>query len=284
MLKDLSFGQYYPKNSFVHKMDARIKLLLTIFFIVTIFFAESYFSYLLLSVLIIGTILVSRLPILAILRSMKYIVMIVLLTTIINLFCIKEGQYLFNQHIVGSWYIGMTLGGVHTSAKLAIRLILLMLGASILSLTTTPMSLTDGMENLMFPLKLIKFPVHDIALIMSIALRFIPTLLEETTKIMNAQKARGAEFDTGGILKRAKAMLPILIPLFVSSFRRADELAYALDARCYNATDKRTKMKVQKVGWRDLIGALTTVAFFAMIFVDKYHFGGLDTIIFGLVY
>ncbi len=234
--------------------------------------------------MIVTTIIFAKLPILSILKSVRAIFLIIIFTTLINLFFVNEGQILVEQHVVGTWVIRITLGGIHTSAKLAIRLVLLVIGASIISLTTTPMQLTDAMERLLHPLKYVKFPVHDVAIIMSIALRFIPTLMEETQKIMNAQKARGASFDTGGLFARAKAMLPILIPLFVSAFRRADELAFALDARCYNATDKQTKMKVSKFTWRDLIATLFVVSFIVVIFLDRYYFLNLDKIIFGLVY
>ena len=179
----------------------------------------------------------------------------------------------------------ITKTGVHTTVKMVLRLVLLISGASLLSLTTTPVELADGLESLMAPLKLIKVPVRDIAMIMSIALRFIPTLFEETNKIISAQKARGASFDTGSIFARAKALLPVLIPLFVNSFRRADELAFAMDARCYNATDKRTKMKKAKLGIGDLIAFLFIAGYATVILLDRYYFRtvgiDIDLMIFG---
>ncbi|MDD4839684.1 MAG: energy-coupling factor transporter transmembrane component T [Clostridia bacterium] len=284
MFRDLSFGQYYPTNSIVHRLDPRAKLLFTMLFIVSIFFVQTYFSYLIIAVFLFSVIMFGKLPLMSILKSVRTILFIVVFTAVLNLFFVKEGRILVQVQIAPWWLLRITETGVHSSIKLALRLVLLITGASLLSLTTTPMALTDALESLLKPLKVVRFPVHDVAIIMSIALRFIPTLLEETTKIMNAQKARGASFDTGGLFARAKAMLPILIPLFVSSFRRADELAFALDARCYNATDKRTKMKVQRFGWNDLFAALFELAFVVIIFLDRYYFFGLDKIIFGLVY
>lgn len=284
MFRDVSFGQYYPSNSVVHRLDARAKLIFSILYIATIFFVQTYFSYIIVALFLLSVILISKIPALSVLKSIRAVVFIVVFTAVLNLFFVREGRILFHFTITRWWFIQVTMTGVHTSIKLALRLILLIVGASMLSYTTTPVALTDAMESLMRPLKVIKFPVHDIAVIMSIALRFIPTLLEETNKIINAQKARGAAFDTGNIFARAKAMLPILIPLFVSSFRRADELALALDARCYNATDKRTKFKVPHFGLNDLFATVVLIAFITVIMLDRYYFHGLDAILFGLVY
>lgn len=274
MFKDISFGQYYPTNSLVHKLDARVKLLLTILFVVIIFFIKSYFGFMLTAFVLVVIILTARLPILSVLKSIRGILFIILFTSVINLFFVKDGE------ILASWYIGKTMfaitkTGVHTTIKMVLRLVLLISGASLLSLTTTPVQLADGVESLMAPLKLIKFPVRDVAMIMSIALRFIPTLFEETNKIIAAQKARGASFDTGGLLARAKAMMPVLIPLFVNSFRRADELAFAMDARCYNATDKRTKMKKAKIGFGDIVALLFMLSYATVILLDRYYFAGV---------
>ena len=242
MFRDVSFGQYYPPNSVIHKLDARVKLLLTLMYVIGIFFVKSYFGFMLTTVVLIAIILLAKLPMVSVLKSVKGVLLIVLFTAILNLFLIKDGEVLVHWQI-----FTITKNGVHTTIKMVLRLVLLISGASLLSLTTTPVELADGVESLMSPLKLIKVPVRDIAMIMSIALRFIPTLFEETNKIISAQKARGASFDTGGLFARAKALLPVLIPLFVNSFRRADELAFAMDARCYNATEKRTKMKQAKL-------------------------------------
>ena len=280
MFRDISFGQYYPANSLVHKLDARVKLLLTLLFIVVIFFIKSYFGFMLTAFVLIVIILFARVPILSVLKSVRGILFIIVFTSLLNLFFIKQGEVLV------SWKIfTITKVGVHTTIKMVLRLVLLISGASLLSLTTTPVQLADGVESLMSPLKLIKIPVRDIAMIMSIALRFIPTLFEETNKIIAAQKARGASFDTGGFLARAKAMMPVLIPLFVNSFRRADELAFAMDARCYNATDKRTKMKKAKFGFGDAVAMLFMMSYATVVLLDRYYFAGvgitIDAWIFG---
>lgn len=277
MFRDVSFGQYYPVDSPVHRLDARIKLILTIVFVVAIFFVKSYFGFMLTAALLLTVILLSRVPIGSVLRSVKGILFIILFTAIINLFLIKDSE------VLAHWSVfTITKNGVDTTAKMVLRLIMLITGASILSLTTTPVALSDGLESLMKPLKAIKVPVHDIAIIMSIALRFIPTLFEETNKIISAQKARGASFDTGGLIARAKALLPVLIPLFVNSFRRADELAFAMDARCYNATEHRTKMKVARLGLGDLIAALVVLGYFVVILLDTYYWHlAVDKLIFG---
>jgi len=280
MFKDVAFGQYYPSNSPVHRLDARVKLLLTLLFVISIFFIKTYFGFMLTLAVLLIVILLARLPIMSVLKSVRGILFIVVFTAIINLFFIKEGEVLVHSGI-----IMITKTGVHTTVKMVLRLVLLISGASLLSLTTTPVELADGLESLMAPLKLIKVPVRDIAMIMSIALRFIPTLFEETNKIISAQKARGASFDTGSIFARAKALLPVLIPLFVNSFRRADELAFAMDARCYNATDKRTKMKKAKLGIGDLIAFLFIAGYTTVILLDRYYFRtvgiDIDLMIFG---
>lgn len=280
MFKDVAFGQYYPINSPVHRLDARVKLLLTLLFVVAIFFIKTYFVFMLTLAVLALVILLARLPVMSVLKSVRGILLIVVITAAINLFFIKEGEVLIESGI-----IVITKNGVHTTIKMVLRLVLLISGASLLSLTTTPVQLADGLESLMSPLKLIRVPVRDIAMIMSIALRFIPTLFEETNKIIAAQKARGASFDTGGLFARAKALLPVLIPLFVNSFRRAEELAFAMDARCYNATDKRTKMKKAKFGIDDLIALLFIGGFVTVIFLERYYFPSvginIDFIIFG---
>lgn len=264
MNRNIAFGQYYPTSSPIHKMDPRTKLFSAIIFIVAIFLCESFYSYAVCYGFLLIVILVSRVPLLSILKTIKAVVFIVLFTFILNLFFYKEGEPLFSW-----WIFSMTLEGVFYSIKTALRIIFLVISTSMITFTTTPMALTDGMESILSPLKKIKIPVHDIALIMSIALRFIPTLMEEVDKIIMAQKARGAHFDNGGLIKRAKAMLPIIIPLFVSTFRRADELAMALDSRCYNATENRTKMKSLKFGLVDLFGTLAVLAFLTVMILFK---------------
>ncbi len=280
MFKDVAFGQYYPADSIIHRLDARVKMLVTLLFVIAIFFIKSYFGFMLTAVILIGIVLLAKLPMMSVLKSVKGVMFIILFTAILNLFLIKKGEVLW------SWKIfTITKDGVHTTIKMVLRLVLLISGASLLSLTTTPVALADGVESLMSPLKLIKVPVRDIAMIMSIALRFIPTLFEETNKIISAQKARGASFDTGGLFARAKAMLPVLIPLFVNSFRRADELAFAMDARCYNATDNRTKMKKAKFGVGDAFALLFIISYFVLILLERYYFPtvgiNIDQMIFG---
>ncbi len=289
MFKDISFGQYYPANSFVHKLDARTKLLLTIVFIVALFFIPSnatnrvdqawygYFGYMVTFAVLLVVIIFARVPIGSILKSIKGVLFVIVLMAVINLFVSNQGEVLW------AWKrLHITDSAVHTTIKLILRLVLLIIGASILPLTTTPVAIADGLESLLKPLGWIKVPIHDMAMILSIALRFIPTLFEETQKIVATQKARGASFDTGNLFKRAKALIPILIPLFVSSFRRADELAFAMDSRCYNATNKRTKYRVNKMGWRDLLAFLFMNAYLVVILLDRYYWVfEMDRIIFG---
>jgi len=267
---NVTFGQYYPAESPVHRLDPRIKILSVILFIIIIFFIKSFSGYAITAAFILFLILVSKVPLKAVLRSIKGIIILVIFTAFINILFFNEGKILFSW-----WIIKITLDGVIFAFQMALRLLLLVTGTSILTLTTTPMSLTDGIESLLSPLKVIKFPVHDVAIIMSITLRMIPALMEETNKIILAQKARGADFETGGLIRRARALIPILIPLFVGAFRRADELAYALDARCYNATPKRTRMKIMKLRLSDMFGFLILLLFSAAILFDVYYFGGL---------
>ena len=269
-MRDVAFGQYYPTNSFIHRLDPRTKLLASIVYIVAIFLCTDYYGYAVCFSFLVLMVLVSRIPVKSVLKTVKAVLFVVLVTVIINVLFYAEGRLLW-----GWWVIRITEEGLIFASKMAMRLIFLVIATSLVTLTTTPMNLTDGLESLMSPLKLIRFPVHDVAIIMSIALRFIPSFIEEIDKIMMAQKARGAAFDNGGLIKRAKALLPVLIPLFVSAFRRADELAMALDARCYNATDKRTKMKKLTLSWRDAVAALATTVFLAAIILLRIGFFGL---------
>lgn len=268
-MKDMTLGQYYPTDSFTHRMDPRAKLVLVIAFIVMVFLAQSFLSYFAVIVCVVSAALVSRIPLSKMLKSIKAIIMLLIFTGILNLLFYNGDTVLWSW-----WRIKISVEGIIFSIKMVLRLVLLVMGTTLLTYTTTPTSLTDGMESLLTPLKYIKVPVHDIAVIMSIALRFIPILSEEVDKIMMAQKARGASFDTGGLLSRAKALLPILIPLFVSAFRRADELALALDARCYNATPNRTRYKVMKFGLRDLAGAIGMAAFIVLVVALNNNFWG----------
>lgn len=264
MLRDVTFGQYYLANSFVHKMDARIKLLLTLLFMVGIFFVQSFAGFLWITIFLICAIGLSRVPLGSILRSIKGIIVLLVLTAILNVLFVKSST---EPPLWSWWKIEIYTDGLIFAAKMLLRLIYLVMGTSLLTLTTTPVDLTHALESLLKPLRIIRFPVHELALIMSLTLSFIPSLIEETDRIIRAQKARGASFDTGNLVKRAKAFVPILIPLLVGGFRRADELANAMNSRCYEGSTKRTQMRVMKLSWRDFLASFVTVVFFAAIFV-----------------
>lgn len=244
----MTFGQYYPTKSFVHKADPRIKLLALIAYIVALFLANNFYSLLLGFVVLVAAVIASRVPLGSVLRSVKAIIFLLIFTAVLNLF-FHGGEHL----LVEWWIIKIYREGVIFTVFFILRLFFLVMGSALLTLTTSPVELTDGIESLLTPLKWIRFPVHELALIMSIALRFIPTLIDETNRIISAQKARGADFESGNIFKRIKAIVPILIPLLISAFRRAEELGDAMDARCYSGSKNRTKYKKLKFGWRDLI-------------------------------
>ena len=262
MFRDVTFGQYYPKNSFVHKMDARIKLVLCLLFMVGIFFVQSYVGFALVTVFLMVVILASKVPLKSILKSVKGIVVLLILTAMLNIFFTKSGNVL-----VSWWIFTITDDGLIYASKMLLRLVYLVIGSSVLTLTTTPVDLTHAIERLLAPLKVIKFPVHDLALIMSLTLSFIPSLIDETDRIIRAQKARGADFDTGNLFQRAKAFVPILIPLLVGGFRRAEELANAMNSRCYEGATNRTQMRVMKLSWRDLVASLVCIVVFGGIIV-----------------
>lgn len=258
MLNDVTFGQYYPTQSFVHKMDPRMKLLALIAFIVVLFVADNFYALGACLIVLIAALAASRVPLGRVLRSVKGILFILVFTAVLNIF-FHSGETIYWQ-----WGIlKVTLEGIIFSIFLVFRLFFLVMASSVLTLTTTPVALTDGIESLLKPLKYIKFPVHELALIMSIALRFIPTLIDETNRIISAQKARGADFESGNIFKRIKAIIPILIPLLISAFRRAEELGDAMDARCYSGSKNRTKYKKLRFGWRDLIAVFIFAALIA---------------------
>ena len=246
MLKDITLGQYFPGDTIVHRLDPRTKLILTILYIVLLFIAKSFVSYGIVLLFLVICILLSRIRLKAILSGLKPLVILIIITGLLNLFYTRGEHLLFRV-----WRISVYWEGVRTAITMALRIMLLVTGTLMLTYTTSPLQLTDGMEKLLNPLKIINVPVHELSMMMSIALRFIPTLIEETGKIMNAQKARGAEFDTGNLIQKAKAMLPLLVPLFISAFRRADELATAMESRCYHGGEGRTKMKVLKMARRD---------------------------------
>ncbi len=262
MFRDVTFGQYYPADSFVHKMDARIKLVLSLLFMVGIFFVVSYVGFAVITLYLLVVIALARVPLKSVLKSVKGIIFLLLLTAIINVFFTKGA----GEPLLSWWKIEIYTEGLIFASKMLLRLTYLVIGSSILTLTTTPVDLTHAVESLLKPLRVIKFPVHEFALIMSLTLSFIPSLMEETDRIIRAQKARGADFDTGGLVKRAKAFVPILIPLLVGGFRRADELANAMNSRCYEGATKRTRMRKMRLGWRDAVASVIVVVLFAAIF------------------
>ena len=239
MLKDITLGQYFPGNSFIHRLDPRTKLIMLIVYIVALFVAVSWVSYAVMLAFLIGCIAISQIPPKSIVRGMKPMVMILAFTAILNLF-MTQGETV----LVHFWIITITLEGVVRAIQMMVRILMLITGTFLLTYTTSPIALTDGLESLLSPLKKIHLPVHELAMMMCIALRFIPSLIEETDKIMSAQKARGADFESGSLMERVKALVPILIPLFISAFRRADELATAMECRCYHGGEGRTKMKL----------------------------------------
>lgn len=269
-MRDVTFGQYYPTESVIHRLDPRAKMIFTILYIVGIFFIVSFTAYVATFIFLFSVCLISKVPLKTLLKSVKGMLFILIFTSLINLLFYDEGTVLWSW-----WKLKITSGGITFSIKMFLRLSLLIMGTSLLTFTTKPMELSDGIESLLQPLKYLKVPVHDIALIMSIALRLIPNLLEETDKITMAQKARGADFDSGGLIKKVKAMIPVLIPLFVGAFRKADELADALDSRCYKASTKRTKLKQLKFSYLDAIGAIVILAVVTLILLDKYLVGGI---------
>ncbi len=266
MLKDVSFGQYYPVRSFVHNLDPRLKILFLIAYIVAIFLAKEFLALGICAALLVFGVAFAHIPAGKVLRSVKGVLFLVLFTAAINVLFYR------GKTVYWEWGIfTVTFEGIMTSAFLVVRLFLLVICSSLLTYTTTPVALTDGLESLLTPLKWIRFPVHELALIMSIALRFIPILADETDRIMNAQKARGAELDSGGLAKRIRAVVPVLIPLLLSAFRRADELGDAMDARCYTDGKHRTKYKKLRFSWRDLIVFVLIAALVAGVSVMRVY-------------
>ena len=251
MLKDITIGQYFPGDTVVHRLDPRTKLILVIVFIAALFLAVDWISYAVMFAVTALCVRVSTIKLKSLLKGLKPLIFIILLTGILNLFYTKEGTVLFDW-----WIFTVTTGGIKRAFLMVVRIMLLICGTLLLTYTTSPIALTDGLEMLLNPLKKIKVPVHEMSMMMSMALRFIPTLIEETDKIMSAQKARGADFSTGKLTERAKALLPLLVPLFVSSFRRADELAVAMESRCYHGGEGRTRMKTLRLARRDWLAFL----------------------------
>ena len=267
MLKDITLGQYFPGDTIVHRLDPRTKILVVIIFIVALFLAVDWISYAVMFLITALCIKLSSIRLKSLMKGLKPLVFIILLTGILNLFYTKEGTVLFDW-----WIFTVTTGGIKRAFLMVVRIMLLVCGTLLLTYTTSPLALTDGLEMLLNPLKKIKVPVHEMSMMMSMALRFIPTLIEETDKIMSAQKARGADFSTGKLTERAKALLPLLVPLFVSSFRRADELAVAMESRCYHGGEGRTRMKTLKFARRDAIAFLAGAVVLGGMIAMR-HFG-----------
>lgn len=260
MITDITIGQYFPSDSPLHRLDARVKLVITLLYIVSLFLINSFIGYAFVIIALAIVIKVSKVPFKFMVKGLKSLVFIIIFTALINVFTVKGGETL-----VTFWKLSITTEGVFFAIKMALRIILLIIGSSLLTLTTTPIKLTDGIEALLKPLSKIGVPAHDIAMMMTIALRFIPTLLDETDKIIKAQQARGADFDTGRLRDKARALVPILVPLFISAFRRADELAMAMESRCYNGGANRTRMNVMKVTSIDYTAIILFVVYWVVI-------------------
>ena len=261
MLKDVTLGQFFPGSTPIHKLDPRTKLVLVIVYIVALFLAKWFVSYVVVAAFLAMVIAMSRIRLKVVLKNLKPLLFIILLTAVLNLF---YGQ---GEPIAQFWIFKITTSGLENAIFMVLRISLLVAGTFMLTYTTSPISLTDGLESLLSPLKKLHAPVHELSMMMSIALRFIPTLIEETDKIMSAQKARGADFETGSLVSRAKALLPILVPLFVSAFRRADELAIAMESRCYHGGEGRTRMKQMKFAGIDYAALALSVLFLAGVIV-----------------
>ena len=263
MLKDITLGQFFPGNSLAHKLDPRTKLILTVVYIVGLFCAESFLSYGLMAALLIAGVRVSGVAPKALVRGLKPVLFIICFTAVLNLF------YTPGEELVSFWIFTITKEGVLTAFFMVLRITMLIMGTFLLTYTTSPISLTDGMESLLNPLKKIRVPVHELAMMMSIALRFIPTLIEETDKIMSAQRARGADFESGNLIQRAKALIPLLVPLFISAFRRADELAVAMECRCYHGGEGRTRLRQLRFQGSDIAALILGVALVGLVLIFR---------------
>ena len=263
MLRDITLGQYYPADSVIHKLDPRVKLFATMIYIISLFCFKGIAALLVATVFLIVVIRVSKVPFHFMVKGLKTIMVLMIITALFNLFLTP------GEPLVTFWIFKITAEGIKSAALMTIRLIYLILGTSIMTLTTTPNQLTDGLEKALMPLSKIGIPVHAIAMMMSIALRFIPILIEETDKIMKAQMARGADFENGNLIQKVKNMIPLLVPLFVSAFRRADDLAMAMEARCYNGGEGRTKMKPLRYMKRDHLAYVIVLAYFVVILVCR---------------
>ena len=263
MLRDITLGQYFPGKSWIHKLDPRIKIIATLLFIIELFIVDNFIGFLIAGIVLGILIAVSKVPVSYIMRGLKPILLILIFTFALNMFMV-DGRILWQWK-----FLKITAEGLEVAVFMAIRLVLLLMGSSMLTLCTRPLALTDGIERLLSPFKKIGLPAHDIAMMMTIALRFIPTLLEEADKIMKAQQARGADFESGGLMKRAKSLIPILVPLFVGAFRIAQDLAMAMEARCYRGGANRTRMNEMKFRKRDYAAIVMMVLFLAVIIIES---------------
>lgn len=270
MIKEITIGQYFPVDSFVHRLDARVKIILTIAFLVIIFMCKNFVSFIVSFVLVVLTMLLSKVPVKMYMKNIKAILPIIIFTSVLNIFYIRGGTELVEWR-----FIHITTKGIYTAVFIALRLILLIIASSALTYTTTPTVLTDAIERLLSPLAKLHIDVHTFAMMMTLALRFIPTLIEEIDRIMNAQKARGADLESGSLFSRAKALVPIIIPLIVSSVKRAYELAFAMECRCYNGGEGRTRMKKMKVCARDIVTLSVFAVSFAGVIVLNKFFGSV---------
>jgi energy-coupling factor transport system permease protein len=265
MIKDITIGQYVPGDSFVHKLDPRIKIILSFLFIINLFIINNFKGYIFVAAFIITTVLISRLSFKYLYKGLKPIFILLIITALLNMFMTSGGRLLFQLG-----FLKIYEEGLRTAIFMVLRLIFLIIGTSILTLTTSPIELTDGIEKLLNPFRKIGVPAHELAMMMTIALRFIPTLMDETDKIMKAQMARGADFESGNLFTKAKSLIPLLVPLFISSFRRADELAMAMEARCYKGGEGRTRMKKLKLTYNDLIAVLGYILFAVLTVASRY--------------
>ena len=274
MLNDVTFGQFFPCSSPIHKMDARVKLILTVAFLVLIFVSQNFAALLCTAVGLFTYVMLTNVPVRMYLKSLKPLILIVGITSVLNILYVKGGTALFTIPVFG-WNLVVTLGGVTTAIYMTLRVCLLVVTGSVLTYTTSATELTDAIERILSPLTYLKIDVHSFAMMMTIALRFIPTLIEETDKIMSAQKARGADLESGGIRQRLKALVPILIPLLVSSFRRALELADAMECRCYHGGEGRTRVKQMKLHFRDFFAVFWFVVLIASVIVSNIYLEGI---------
>ncbi len=264
MFKNITIGQHYPIESFIHDLDPRVKIVITFLFIISLFVVNHFAAYLIVILFLSVIVVLSKVPFLMVLKGLKPILIIIIITFLINVF-MTSGEIIYS---LGP--LDITKEGLRQAGFMGLRLILLIMGTSMLTLTTSPILLTDGIESLLNPYKKIGLPAHELAMMMTIALRFIPTLMEETEKIMKAQKARGADFESGNIFKRAKSLVPLLVPLFVSAFRRADDLAMAMEARCYRGGENRTRMRQLGITKKDIYAGIFTVVYLGLVIYSRF--------------